>query len=540
MSNREIRIFYSWQSDLPGGNTRNLIQDSIKDAVRLLRDTVAIEADRDTKGEFGAPDIVQTIFSKIDECDIFIADVSAVCEYSPLDKDGKPTNEIKLAPNPNVLIELGYAAHVIGWENIILVINTDYGSPKQMPFDIEHHRLTPYSLKEKSKGEAKRYIRDIIQATVENLLNNGLRVKPHFSNIRVGAYNAESKELCTSLVPWSIQTGQAFRNYKHAVIAECMSLIDDIQKIDLKPRSKTPETPTEISSEIEQEPIVTPDGRILTPVKPKFQLDLFMTYAVEIPEDTIQDIIHYAKLYLDYDIDSQSNFFNIGDLRKRNTFDPFSSFELVGSDDEKEKYGKICELGHKLLHLRISCLYLDTFDGLLLFPLAVINDSTVSDENITVSLQVNTSTAEIVTPTEQLIHPKLQGLEDIVYEEGVIKDFLMMAENSDIKYDSDISISSKDLFPDHRSIGYLGGINGAPRYDSEDYVDELAKYIAEPIEGTAAEFTFTISSLHAKEKKWLGAAILVKPISDTVEITYTIKSRSSDGNLSGMMVYSKE
>ena len=99
-----------------------------------------------------------------------------------------------------------------------------YGSPKQMPFDIEHHRLTPYSLKEKSKGEAKRYIRDIIQATVENLLNNGLRVKPHFSNIRVGAYNAESKELCTSLVPWSIQTGQAFRNYKHAVIAECMSL----------------------------------------------------------------------------------------------------------------------------------------------------------------------------------------------------------------------------------------------------------------------------------------------------------------------------
>ena len=71
-------------------------------------------------------------------------------------------------------------------------------------------------------------------------------------------------------------------------------------------------------------------------------------------------------------------------------------------------------------------------------------------------------------------------------------------------------------------------------------MDELAKYIAEPIEGTAAEFTFTISSLHAKEKKWLGAAILVKPISDTVEITYTIKSRSSDGNLSGMMVYSKE
>lgn len=51
MSDSQITIFYSWQSDLPGNETRNIIQDGIKDAVRLLRDTVDIEADRDTKGE---------------------------------------------------------------------------------------------------------------------------------------------------------------------------------------------------------------------------------------------------------------------------------------------------------------------------------------------------------------------------------------------------------------------------------------------------------------------------------------------------------
>ena len=28
-----FKIFYSWQSDLPGYETRNIIQDSIKDAV---------------------------------------------------------------------------------------------------------------------------------------------------------------------------------------------------------------------------------------------------------------------------------------------------------------------------------------------------------------------------------------------------------------------------------------------------------------------------------------------------------------------------
>lgn len=63
MSDSHITIFYSWQSDLPGNETRNIIQDGIKDAVRLLRDTVDIEADRDTKGEYGSPDILQIRFS---------------------------------------------------------------------------------------------------------------------------------------------------------------------------------------------------------------------------------------------------------------------------------------------------------------------------------------------------------------------------------------------------------------------------------------------------------------------------------------------
>lgn len=112
MSDSEITIFYSWQSDLPGSDTRNIIQDSIKDAIRLLRNTVDIEADRDTKGEYGSPDIAQTIFSKIDACDIFIADVSAVCQYEVIDNKGEIKK--KYMPNSNVMLELGYAAHAVG------------------------------------------------------------------------------------------------------------------------------------------------------------------------------------------------------------------------------------------------------------------------------------------------------------------------------------------------------------------------------------------------------------------------------------------
>ena len=65
MPEREIKVFYSWQSDLPNSTTRGLIQNSIEAAVRNMRDTVEVTADRDTQGVYGSPDIVETIFLKL-------------------------------------------------------------------------------------------------------------------------------------------------------------------------------------------------------------------------------------------------------------------------------------------------------------------------------------------------------------------------------------------------------------------------------------------------------------------------------------------
>ena len=165
----------------------------------------------DTKGKFGSTDIVQTIFSKIDDCDIFIADVSAVCQYETIDKDGN--KKIKYMPNPNVMLELGYATHVVGWDRVICVLNSDYGAPENMPFDIASRRLTPFSLKDgKSKGEIKRYIKSVIQDTVENVLEKGKRVKSGFSNLRIGSY--DDGVISDSLNPYEIS--KAYRHDPHS------------------------------------------------------------------------------------------------------------------------------------------------------------------------------------------------------------------------------------------------------------------------------------------------------------------------------------
>ena len=68
-----------------------------------------------------------------------MADVSIINSDTPA---GRPT------PNPNVLIELGYAIGVKGWQRIILVHNLAYGGHDQLPFDLRQRRTVAYHLRE--------------------------------------------------------------------------------------------------------------------------------------------------------------------------------------------------------------------------------------------------------------------------------------------------------------------------------------------------------------------------------------------------------
>lgn len=542
MSNSQITIFYSWQSDLSGSETRNIIQDAIKDAVKLLRDTVDIEADRDTKGEYGSPDIAQTIFSKIDDCDIFIADVSAVCQYETTDKDGN--KKVKYMPNPNVMLELGYATHVVGWENVICVLNADYGAPEDMPFDIASRRLTPFSTKDgKSKGEIKRYIKGVIQDTVENLLENGKRVKTGFSDLRMGCY--VDGTISKFLYPIEISKSAAFVKHREQIIEECLQLIEQIKSIKItEPSELLSEAEgknTNVEKDVEETSIIRKDGSVLTPIKNSLTLTLFKLQKVTIKDDDKKSIITLCKDYLGIDISDEIEFFNIGNLERKN--DLLLSYTYEGTEEEELKYDKIMEFEYKLHRIQMMDWYVTTFDGMLFIPLAIENASTVYDEDIDIHIIIQENDAEIIYPSKKLINPDMQGSEGVIFEEGILRELLLMVETSDISYDSDISYSIADsLVGNQKSIGAYfdtGGINGNPRYDEEDYEREISKYIAMPNSDSKSEFEFTISSLRPKEKKWLGPALLIKPLKDSFDVKYSIKSKHSDGNLSGIVEFNQ-
>ena len=104
-----LTIFFSWQSDLPKETNQNAIRECLRNASSLVEsqvDEASINLDEATRSTSGSPNIPLTIFSKIHTCDIFVCDITTINS----DQTGKKT------PNPNVLIELGYAISTLGWE----------------------------------------------------------------------------------------------------------------------------------------------------------------------------------------------------------------------------------------------------------------------------------------------------------------------------------------------------------------------------------------------------------------------------------------
>lgn len=150
-------IFYSWQSDI--STTRRFLQNCLNQLPQKLRDIAVIEVERDTKGLAGSPDIIDSIYKKIDRANLFIADITFI----------NPQALGRKIPNPNVLIELGYAIHALGWNKIILLFNKDCGKVEELPFDINHRRITSFSLENKNLQEVKNHLLKCISNTIQIL-----------------------------------------------------------------------------------------------------------------------------------------------------------------------------------------------------------------------------------------------------------------------------------------------------------------------------------------------------------------------------------
>jgi hypothetical protein len=207
-------LFYAWQSDADEKVNRYFIRDAAERALKSIAADGSIEdaprLDHDTRDASGTPEIAGTIFAKIDTAGLLLADVTLVGKIESTD------GRSKLTPNPNALIELGYAADVMGWDRIILVLNEHYGPPQELPFDLKHRRFpVTYTL---APGDEKATVRkaladeltvqiklamaaehDLVERTISQLSVPAMEVMDSYFNYKV--FKATLTQLRGAIVP---------------------------------------------------------------------------------------------------------------------------------------------------------------------------------------------------------------------------------------------------------------------------------------------------------------------------------------------------
>lgn len=171
-------IFFSWQADTPNNIGRNFLREVLEEVCTgIASDTEVDEAlrdvavDSDTQGVAGQPPIADTIFRKIDASAVFIADLT----FTGNRLDKRPT------PNPNVLIEYGWALKALTSQRVICVMNTVYGEPgyESLPFDLAHLRWPiRYSLAEGATPEEKKGTKQKLSKALNDAIRLSLGTIP--------------------------------------------------------------------------------------------------------------------------------------------------------------------------------------------------------------------------------------------------------------------------------------------------------------------------------------------------------------------------
>ncbi len=161
--NKDIyRIFFSWQADR--SKVRSAIFEKLNEAkATLAKEGWHIEIDQDTSGRVGTENIDEKVLVKIQNCDVFVADVTPIY-VEILDKGGTPS---KLVPNPNVMYESGYALGIKGKKRMIFLASLEDGETiDRLPFDINHNTITNIKDLQKLDGMTG-WIRKILEVAKE-------------------------------------------------------------------------------------------------------------------------------------------------------------------------------------------------------------------------------------------------------------------------------------------------------------------------------------------------------------------------------------
>ena len=198
----ELKLFFSWQTEtnLQGFKNKNFLIRCIEAAIKNAEKKdglqgVTIELHEGLRGIAGNSKVSEQMFQQIDECDIFVGDVTTVQRLAERGEiiRNKKCLYFRYSPNCNVYGEYNRALgkSKTFWKQIILVMNeankSVFDDPDVIPFDTRDTRWPIVFKLEDDSDESKTNAKDelvkalttaIHRSALEALKSRNTRFEP--------------------------------------------------------------------------------------------------------------------------------------------------------------------------------------------------------------------------------------------------------------------------------------------------------------------------------------------------------------------------
>ncbi|RBL90447.1 hypothetical protein [Chitinophaga flava] len=177
-------VFFAYQSDIPSEFGQQFISKALKDASKKIKEKkkVEVKIEVGSRGTPGTPILIEEMLSKSRKADMVIVDLTFTSSkvWANAKKFSIGNREIRIlknvedkpSPNPNVLLETGYAWAQKGFYRTLAIMNNAYGNPKNLPVDLKGFRWgITYNLNEKNYGEINNEREKTVEALYTAIAN---------------------------------------------------------------------------------------------------------------------------------------------------------------------------------------------------------------------------------------------------------------------------------------------------------------------------------------------------------------------------------
>lgn len=162
------KVFFAFQMDIDEKYGKTFIQQSITNAIQKFKEEgIEVILDYGFRGTPGTPLLIDEMLRKSLNSDMVIVDwtfTSSKIWHNPeiIEEDDNSIileilkGDLKPSPNPNVLLETGYAWAKKGTHRTLAVMNAAFGNPDELPVDIKGFRYPIlYNLDGNNYGDRK-------------------------------------------------------------------------------------------------------------------------------------------------------------------------------------------------------------------------------------------------------------------------------------------------------------------------------------------------------------------------------------------------